>query len=88
MCGSYDHEKVSNIWPSSQRNLSIFNIEFNNNTKIIARAISKNSRKLGITTKEKFVIEGSASIDQIFTETCYFDYNQSKKNTLLWQVVI
>ena len=48
---------------NAQRKLGIVDTEFNNNNKIIARATSTNSRKLGTIAKEQYATKGSASID-------------------------
>lgn len=71
----------------SQRKVSMVNTEFNNNNKIIVRAISTNSRKLDIVAKEQFVMKGITFIDQIIIRRCYIEHNQSKKIVLLSPVV-
>ena len=79
MCGCSDNEKLATYELNAQMKLGIVDTEFNSNNKIIARAISTNSKKLDTIAKEQYAIKRSASIDQIMTKRCYIDHNQSKK---------
>ena len=77
--GSNDNEKKIKYELNAKRKLGIVDTKFNNNNKIIARAISTNSKMLGTISKEQYATKGSTSIDQIITKICYIDHDQSKK---------
>lgn len=83
ICGSKDNEKKQAKYDlNAERKLGIADTKFNNNNKIIARAISTNSRKLCTIAKKQYATKGSVPIDQIIKKRCYIDHNQSIKYAL------
>ena len=62
----------------SQQTLGILDTEFNQKNKRIERDGMKNVSELGKVSIEQFSIKNTSSIDQIVSERCVIDHNQSK----------